>query len=261
MVWWQILGWIIAALLGLPAAIYYTLRLKSRWDENKEKQHNAVVQAKESLSHLLKYYVEEWEDVDSIHIQERIKDANTPRLLRKRLQELERRIAKYHKWWADSNYIIESLVKAEVEKREKLKNLWDYVAKAYEGMPPLEHAMKEAVRYMIYEGNLEGEKVKELLLKNRRDYSVHFPLTGTQVWADQPPEEVSKLEGVVKEPQIKLKDILDSNDFYRLVEHLKDLEHRPAVLKTTTIRESLMFKANDTLKWINKRLKKEGGEG
>ena len=240
--WWQILA-AIGAIGAIGLFIVEVLRYGlPRYKEWKERRANALVQSKEALSHFLES-VERWLNIAPFYIenmQRLIKDADTPRPLRKRLREVERLVAEYLKWLPESDYIIDKEIDARCKDRENLIERWECFRSG--GISSLPIVLREEARKMIYEGGLDFDRIKEIILrKYGRDYSVTVNLIVGDV-------EPIKLE------TIKLKEVVDSADFYSLIERLKDLEHRAIVETLRDAEKRLISEANDALKWINKRL-------
>lgn len=230
---WQILGWIIAALLGLPAAIYYSLRLKSRWDENKEKQHNAVVQAKESLMDIISeaknYKFEGW------RLTNLVNDFSTPKKLRAKLSELARLAEESGRWRYEAGQIINKeaeLASREFEDLDKLfvRIFHSNLASVFRGV---ERTPSEGIYIAIYNGNLSFELARDSVLKDRWESKVKF-----------------KDEASGEEKELRFRDVVEGKEFHNFIERLQKLQDRESIKMLREVQARFVYRAEGVMREV-----------
>lgn len=234
MEWWYILGWIIAAVLALPTAIYYSLRLKSRWGENKEKRRNAIAEAREALVSAIdsaKAY--KFAGVFWATLHRRRIDPFTPKKLREDLSQLFTISKECNKWENESWKAVRDRIAAE---RKDFESLYDFLEvllgnldKIFEGR---ENTLGEGIYKAIYAGNLTFDLARDLILKGRWDKSVTLP--GHE-------DAGGKL---------KLKDVIEGTDFHKFIEGLKELQDRESIKMLRVLQATFIDRAKAILEEV-----------
>jgi len=227
MEWW--IGWVIAGLLGLPAAIYYSLRLKSRWKESKDKQQHAKGEVEKALGDIISQ-IQEYENLKrQSKLREWTNNTLVPKRRRKELNELANLAEEYHKWRWESYQVIRGefqLAAASQRFEDKHLDEWLRIFGLYEVTEGREREPGETIYKAIYSANLTFELAKDAMLENRRDLLLRVP------------KETSG-----EEIEIKLRDIVESDAFYRLTKGLQELQERETIKTVREIRAELLRKA------------------
>lgn len=204
MEWW--IGWFTAGLLGIPAAIYYSLRLKSRWEGNRERRRSAKAEVKEVLSKAIDD-ANQYEYVD-LPLQERLRDTSLPKTLREGLGELVRAGQEYERWRSESCQIVRS--EFMVLMTGDFKHLMESL-KLFFSFYSIFVRRGGIFRAMCAE-NLTFEVARQLVLEDRRDWSAKA--------GQEAPEE---------ERELRLRDVVDGKEFHELIGKLKELESRESI--------------------------------
>ena len=127
MEWWSILGYVI----GIPAGIYFSLRLRSVWAERREKQRKAIDQLRENFFST-EQTIKQWDSLHGSYVYENgsslsliqwlekeTESKDIPQKLHKRVKEIIECLYCYEKWLDESRYIIRAEIEQECEKKRK----------------------------------------------------------------------------------------------------------------------------------------------
>lgn len=200
---------IIEGLLGLPAAIYYSIRLKSRREEGKHKRRDANIKVRSVVTDAISM-VKDYASIDEGQFQKLIDNVPISKKLRRELYKLKR-IAEQYKIWRGEAWeivhdkvVIEQLFFKEVD--ESLKQ----VSEGISGVFNKEHTPD--IYKAIYQGNLTPELAKESLLKYRRDSTVKFKDSATGEERERP-----------------FRDVVEGEQFNSFVNSLIQLHNRESI--------------------------------
>jgi len=176
-----------------------------------------------------------------------------PSKKRKSVIHIERECRDYLEWLEDVSALISLKVNEEVRKRAPLRFKWKCLVRYREPNTPeipdahleLEDELRIIVFKPIIDGTLDLDTIKQAIL---RKYSPdccarvrEFPPLDCVM--EFTPSEQEEIISIVKEPFIKLNEhILETADFYGLVERLKPLQERPLIRKLKEIRDSCLAK-------------------
>ncbi len=178
-----------------------------------------------------------------------------PRRIRFKLNKLAELKREYARWRDEAVFVLDSVVRKEVERREKLKAYWDYLVRRHQVIPLETVLCNKFYPPLLVGGTLELQEAKKVILEHYGpDYAVPFPLPGTVVQESEPPPEVAKLESIHTEPLIKLREhILDTREFHRLIEELGKAGSRPTVERVRSIRRELEHALQALLRLIGEK--------
>ena len=200
-----------------------------KYVNKKRKAHEAIF--KDSIEILRtirksgKGYYEISEDQERDKLLE---NSMTPKRLCKKFWNLEKQIIEYNEWLLDSGDIVNFVVKSKVNELKdhpkwiSLVNQLDY-----------NDSLTSHISHLIYDDNLTTGATKEVLFQHcGRDYEID-PIDGSKT--------------------VRLKEFVDSGDFYKLIYELKGLENRASLRMLREARKNFLDKVDDILKWIRKR--------
>lgn len=245
---------VLTALLVLgavPSAIWGSLRLKSWYEETKEKERfflRSIVQALKELTTKVSEFkclqvtaIPLPADRDRvsytdarIFLDEQAENLVLHKGIRYKLRRLTRAEDKYMRWLNEAEYITDLILNKEIERRKKLSDNWDCF-----GRGGLAIAIKEIAYSKLYEGTLSLEYVKEAFV---REYGPDFAVT---------------IMENTHEVHIRLREnILETTDFYRLIEELVKAGNRPSVEELQIAQRELLREVESAQGAIFKRDKK-----
>lgn len=229
MEWW--IGWVIAALLGLPAAVYYSLRLTSKWGENREKRRNAEAEVRKALADAINN-ANDYNSVDKGQFQQLIDDARISRKLRRNLYELKS-LAEQYQIWRDESWetvynkvTVERMIFKDVD--ESLKQ----VSESFSGV--FDRERTPDIYKAIYQGSLTPEVVKELLLRYRRDSKVRL---------------TDGASGEQKE--LRFRDVVEGEQFHSFINMLMQLQDREFINMLRDLQRRFLDKAEAIMREIS----------
>ena len=153
----------------------------------------------------------------------------TPKRLHKEFRNLDNQIDEYNEWLLDSDDIVKPVVKSKINE---LSFKWISLVNQLDR----DKSLTSKISHLIYDGNLTADATKEFLFSRwGRDHKITVIDDGSET--------------------VRLKEFVDSEDFYKIIGELKGLE-RPSIYMLQKARENLLNTIGDTYKWlIQKRLK------
>jgi hypothetical protein len=171
--------------------------------------------------------VKVYKALDAGELHKKIIDTSLPRELREELKVIENHIKNYHEWLSESGDIIRHHVKSKVNDYQELRRDWEILGIGY-----LHNVLISHVKIPIYERELSPELVKEHLFNDHgRDYQ-------------------KKSE----DKTVKLKDLLETDQMYKIIRSLKTMENRPSIGMLRKSRNSLLDKLNELSKRIQNKM-------
>lgn len=171
-------------------------------------------------------------------LQEFAKDARIPTALREKVDKIERNARYYDNLLREvESVIIGNLIDSETLSKTQLNERW-----ARFGIGSLKNELKPIATVPILEGRLDTWQVKESLLE------IHG--------RDRKLDLMDKPGGVVTET-VRLKDLLDSQDFHELIDTLKGIQRLQFVEHVRTLRAGLRDDVQTAVKWIESGLQKQ----
>lgn len=160
--------------------------------------------------------------IDKKPIKKLLENSMTPKKLCREFRNLEIQINEYNDWLFESDNIFKAEVESKVNKL-KDKSKWGPIVNQ------LGSNLPTRISYLICGGNLTLEATKEFLFQHWGiDYKVD---------------------------NIRLREFVDSEDFYKLIDKLKDLEKRASLRMLRKTRKSLLSTVEDTTRWVQRRSK------
>ncbi|MBL7062295.1 MAG: hypothetical protein ISS54_06120 [Dehalococcoidia bacterium] len=217
MEWW--IGWFVAGLLGLPTAIYYSLHLKSRCEESKDKQQHAKAEVKRALTDIINR-IQEYKNLELQNkLREWVSNAFIPKRWRKELAELANLAEAYYMWYWELYQVIRcefQLAAANERFKDKHIDEWLRTFGLWEVTEGRERSPGEAIYRAIYKRKLTFELARDAMLKDRWD---------------------SEAEG------LKLKDFVEGDGFHKLVDRLQRLQEREVIKMLQDIQARLLKSA------------------
>jgi len=244
---------VLLVLGGVPSAIWGSLRLKSWYEDTKERQHfflRSIIQALQELSgralefrslemHIVRVAISgpPVDRVDytqpSLFLDEQAENAKVGNAIRRKLRELKKLKHRYTTWLDEAQYIADSTLSRGIENRKKLKDNWAFLVK---GPLDLANEIKGIAYPKLFEGTLNLGYVKEALV---RKYGPDFAVT---------------IMENTHEVQIRLRqDFLETRDFYILLEELIKVESRPSIKELRVAQRKLLLELEATQEAIFKR--------
>jgi ACT domain-containing protein len=176
--------------------------------------------------------IETFENVNTEYFNEDITSTNTPVKLREKLKEIRVQIEDYEGWLEETDLLLRYHIESKVAKYEDLTTDWEVF-----GIGRLLDVLKSCTRIPIYEGNLTQNYVIEHLL-NLHGRGLEKKIT-------------SSTRG---DRIIKLKELLESDEMYRIINSIKDLEKSRSIKMMKDARAKLLAKINDNCKWLQSRI-------
>lgn len=160
--------------------------------------------------------------IDKKQIKKLLENSMTPKKLCREFRNLEIQINEYNDWLFESDNIFKAEVESKVNKL-KDKSKWGPIVNQ------LGSNLTTHISHLIHDGNLTLEATKEFLFQHWGiDYKVD---------------------------NIRLREFVDSEDFYKLIDKLKDLEKRASLRMLRKTRKSLLSTVEDTTRWVQRRSK------
>lgn len=165
-----------------------------------------------------------FEDEEMIKL---LRNPMIPKKLYKEFTNLDGQIYTYNEWLLDSNDIVKPVVKSKIDE---LNRKWISLVNQ------LDHdtSLTSYISHLICDDNLTTDATKEFLFSRwGRDYKIDVIDGGSKT--------------------VRLKEFVDSEDFYKLIDELKDF-YRPSLYMLREARNNLLDTVEDMTKWIRKKL-------
>jgi hypothetical protein len=226
MEWWQIVSAVAAVFIAISQYYVWVLPIQRR-KKQESKDTKAVV--KKALKDVINR-IQEYEYLERrSKLREWVNNAFIPKKWRKELAELANLAEEYDKWRWESYQVIRAefqLVAASQRFEDKHLDEWLRIFGLWEVTEGRERGPGETIYKAIYSANLTFGLAKEAMLENRRDLL-----------------RKAQKETSGEEIEIKLRDIVESDAFYRLTKELRGLQERETIKTVREIRAELLRKA------------------
>lgn len=220
-------------LLVVSCATLYEI-WSARQQRKIETVESIYIPTKKGLSKVLKI-AEAWLEISRHHIDldieelwKFIESPKTPKGLKANLIDIKQSISRYNEWLSEAGEIISYNIRREVS--DKLREYWNL----FDITPTIEATIKSHAQSFILDGKLSPELVKNNIF-------------GSYSRDAKPLKESKEIK--------KLKDVFESESFYRLIRSLKKLENRLVIVTVRKMRKDLLNKINETIKWLSEQMK------